>query len=197
MIGHLNGTLAHKSPDEILVDVSGVGYLVKIPLSTFYQLGEVGTPVKLHIHTHVSDTALALYGFHSRDEKRLFVALIQISGIGPKLAVTILSGLPVDELTRAIAREDLARISTIPGVGKKTAERMTLELKDRIGDLYPFNGDSALTGASRELQQDVTSAMLNLGYSKAQADKAVRAALDKEEDAEFDAVLKRALKEIS
>ena len=196
MIARLEGLLAYKGTDQIVIDVQGVGYAVHTPLTTYYELGDVGTAVRLHIYTHVSDVALALYGFHTLDEKRFFTALIQISGIGPRLAVTILSGLPVEELIDAVGREDLARLSSIPGVGKKTAERMTLELKDRIADLLADTETEASSSAGG-LQRDLVSALVNLGYPKAKSEKAVSEAMRESDSEEFDALLKQALKEIA
>lgn len=188
MIGALRGTLHEKTTEYVVVDVGGVGYQVYLPLSSFYELGELGDPIALRIHTHVRDDALLLYGFKNLAEQRLFEQLISVAGIGPKLAITILSGMEVDVLTAAIAEENIARLSTIPGVGKKTAERMALELKDKVAELAPATSG----GGPRGLRQDVLSALENLGYRRRDAERA----LDKVEAPadDFEALLKQTLR---
>jgi Holliday junction DNA helicase RuvA len=174
MIALIRGTLAYKSIDHVIIDVGGVGYRLHIPLSTFYSLPDEGD-VSLFTHTHVREDALLLYGFLSMEEKELFVTLIGISGVGPKLAVNILSNIPAPDLKRAIVSEDIKRLSGLPGIGKKTAERLVLELKDKIGKLENLSeeqGDEQPTGkASDALIDDVLSALVNLGYKEAQARK--------------------------
>ena len=162
MIAYLRGKLARKDPARLIVDVNGVGYEVFIPLTTFTALPDAGSEVSIDVHTHVREDIIALYGFSTRRERSIFEKLMTISGIGPKLAVTILSGGAVDDLTAAIKRGDLARLTAIPGVGKKTAERIVLELKDKLQDFA-----EAQPKASVEV--DVLSALENLGYNRALA----------------------------
>ncbi len=169
MIGSLRGTVGEKATDYIIVDVGGVGYRVQVPLSTFYLLGEPGDEVSLRVYTHVRDDALQLYGFIEELEQRIFESLISVAGIGPKLAITILSGMEVDTLVGAIAEENVARLSTIPGVGRKTAERMVLELKDKVMELAP----SVVSGGPQGVRHDVLSALANLGYRPRDADRAL------------------------
>lgn len=174
MIGYLNGILRRKATEGLLIDVGGVGYLVAVPLSTFYELPELGEQVGLRIHTNVRDDAIELYGFRTATEQALFSALIGVSGIGPKLAVTILSGMESDALVSAIAHQDIVRLTTIPGVGKKTAERMALELKDKVREIGAVRPEPGRTG----VREDVLSALVNLGYKPRDAE----AALTKVED---------------
>ena len=186
MIARLRGKLAEKEPARVVIDVNGVGYEVAIPLSTFTAMPGPGGEVTLDIHTYVREDALALYGFSSKTERRVFERLIGISGIGPRLAITILSGGTVDGLVTAIRRGDLARLTAIPGVGKKTAERIVVELKDKLQDLT--------TEAPKPgVEVDVLSALENLGYPAAIAEAAVRRAAEDETDAEFDVLFKRTL----
>lgn len=174
MIALVRGTLAYKSIDHVIIDVGGVGYRLSIPLSTFYSLPETGE-VSLFTHTHVREDALLLFGFLSIEEKELFIILIGISGVGPKLAVNILSHIPVGDLKRAIAEGDIKRLSGLPGIGKKTAERLVLELKDKVGpiDELPAPSDTtAVAGPTRNtLINDVISALVNLGYKENTARK--------------------------
>ena len=196
MIALIRGTLAYKSIDHVIIDVSGVGYRLHIPLSTFYSLPDEGD-VSLFTHTHVREDALLLYGFLSMEEKELFVTLIGISGVGPKLAVNILSNIPAPDLKRAIVSEDIKRLSGLPGIGKKTAERLVLELKDKIGKLENLSeeqGDEQLAGkASDALIDDVLSALVNLGYKEAQARKVLEN-MEMAPGLAMEAVLKGALK---
>jgi holliday junction DNA helicase RuvA len=196
VIAQLSGQLGHKLPGEIVVDVGGVGYQVFIPLSVFYRLPEVGMPVTLQIHTHVREDALQLFGFHDHAEKQVFLMLTGVSGIGPKLALTILSGIPVDDLARALRESDQVRLVAIPGVGKKLAERMIVELKDKFAALGPFTIESPKPAAGSQLMQDAVSALVNLGYKKPEAEKHVREALNSGEQSLED-VLKEALRRIS
>ncbi len=168
MIGALRGTLRSKDPAALIVDVGGVGYKVSVPLSTYYELPEAGANVDLRIYTHVRDVAIELYGFGSASEQAIFEALIGVSGIGPKLAVTVLSGMEVDTLVRAIANADVARLTTIPGVGKKTAERVALELKDKVVKIVPTE-----VAGPAGVREDVLSALLNLGYKRPHAEAAL------------------------
>ena len=180
MIAFLRGRLAEKQPNRIIVDVAGVGYDVAVPLSTFYKLGEPGSDVALRVHTHVREDTLALYGFATALEQQIFERLIGISGIGPKLALAVLSGIEVADLVRAVQVGDVARLTAIPGVGKKTAERIGLELKDKLPQ---DDGRRARRRTSTpdvpggELRRDLLSALLNLGYHRPLAEKAVDAAL--------------------
>lgn len=179
MIGQIRGTLLRKKPNLVLVDVHGVGYEVSIPLTSFYELPDEGNEVLLKVHTHVREDALALFGFCSQREKDFFVKLISISGIGPKLAVSILSGAKVEELAQAIAEGNLARLTAIPGVGRKTAERVILELKSQITPfLLPEQARAAGAPAGVDaLHEDILSALVNLGYPRAGAEKALAAVL--------------------
>jgi Holliday junction DNA helicase RuvA len=173
MIAHLRGRLLLKHPNQAIVEVGGVGYDVAISVPTFSALPGAGTEVSLLIHTHVREDALALYGFLHPGEKLLFEKLLGVSGIGPKLAMTILSGMPAEELSSAIRGNDIARLTRIPGIGKKTAERMVLELRDK---LPPAGGDvAAATPALSAVQEDVISALINLGYQRPTVEKAISA----------------------
>ena len=169
MIALVRGKLAYKSIDHVIIDVGGVGYRLSIPLSTFYSLPETGE-VSLFTHTHVREDALLLYGFLSIEEKNMFVILIGISGVGPKLAVNILSHIPTADLKRAIAEGDIKRLSGLPGIGKKTAERLVLELKDKVGPVegIPTSSDAstAVGTAAGAMLNDVISALVNLGYKE-------------------------------
>ena len=199
MIAHLRGKIFSKQPNRVVVDVSGVGYDVFVPLSTFYGLGEPGTDTALRIHTHVREDALHLFGFATALEQELFERLIGVSGIGPKVALAVLSGIEPKELIRAIERGDLARLTAIPGVGKKTSERIVLELKDRLprvsAEAVPVTGDGDATPAP--LQDDVISALVNLGYHRPLAEKAAASAVRVAPDAGFERTLKQALRELA
>lgn len=195
MIALLRGTLAYKSSDHVIIDVGGVGYRLFIPLSTFYSIPESGE-VALFTYTHVREDALLLYGFLTMEEKELFATLIGISGIGPKLAVNILSHIPAKDLKRAIAGGDIKRLSSLPGIGKKTAERLVLELKDKVGPLHdlPEADDSKFGGtAAGDLVNDVISALVNLGYKENQARKVLES-MELAPDLTMEAALKGALK---
>jgi len=186
VIASLRGKLLEKEPARVVIDVHGVGYEVFIPTTTFTAMPSPGSDVALEIHTHVREDALALYGFSSRQERRVFERLITISGIGPRLAVTILSGGSVDGLVGAIRHGDLARLTSIPGVGKKTAERIVVELKDKLQDF-------AEAAPKASVEVDVLSALENLGYNRALAESAIRRAVDGERDPAFDVLFKRSL----
>lgn len=188
MIGALRGKLHEKTPEYVVVDVGGVGYQVYLPLPAFYEIGERGDEVQLRIYTHVRDDAIQLYGFKDLPQQRLFEHLISVAGIGPRLAVIILSGMEVDVLTAAIADGDIARLSTIPGVGKKTAERMALELKDKVAELAPV----ASPESPRGVRQDVLSALENLGYRARDAERAIDKVKDPAED--FETLLRQTLR---
>ncbi len=193
MIARLSGTLALKQANRVVIDVHGVGYEVVIPLSTYYELGAEGAPASLLIHTHVREDALQLFGFGTANEKSLFSELIQISGIGPKLAVTILSGLPAEELAEAVIKGNLARLVSIPGVGKKTAERILLELRGKASKLLP-DAAPVPTGAPGAVHEDVVSALVNLGYARNVAEKAVARAAAESGENDIETLLKLALK---
>jgi len=199
MIGLLRGRLLEKHPNRLLVDVQGVGYDVLVPLSTFYRLPEPGGEVTLRIHTHVREDALALFGFGTVVELQIFERLIGISGIGPRLGLAVLSGIEVGDLTRSVRAGDVARLTGIPGIGRKTAERIVLELRDRLpeameADLPEAQGAAA---ASVDLRDDLLSALLNLGYQRGHAEKAVGAAMKAAGHAGFEQVLKQALVELN
>jgi Holliday junction DNA helicase RuvA len=191
LIARLKGTLVEKSPNRLIVDVAGVGYDVLVPLSTFYGLGEAGSAVTLRVHTHVREEVIALYGFHTALELDLFERLITINGIGPKLALAVLSGIDTTDLVRAIRTQDVARLTRIPGVGRKTAERIGLELKDRLPQATDVD---VVTPDGGDRRTDLLSALTNLGYKGAVAEKAVDAALKRAPDAPFEDVLRDVLR---
>jgi Holliday junction DNA helicase RuvA len=200
MIAWLSGILIEKSITHCVVDVRGVGYRVVVPLTTFYELPEIGQPVVIHIHTHVREDALNLYGFHSREERAVFQLMISVSGIGPKLAINILSGIAAGELIRAVTTDDLKRLTGIPGVGKKTAERMILEMKDKAAkfgrETVPVGTVAVKTGD--QVKDDAFSALVNLGY-KGSAVKEVIDRIMREtvEMPSLDQLLKQALKALA
>ena len=195
MIAVLRGSISEKTPSRVIVDVAGVGYDVLVPLSTFYVLGEPGAAVTLRIHTHVREDIIALYGFITRLEQDLFERLIAISGVGPKLALAVLSGIEPAELIRAIRTQDVARLTRIPGIGKKTAERIGLELKDRLpADLQIAEPAPAASTAGDQLRDDLLSALVNLGYQRPVAEKTVEKVLRAQPEARFEAALKDVLR---
>ena len=196
MIAQLRGRILEKHPNRIVTDVNGVGYEVFVPLSTFYGLGEPGSEVALRIHTHVREDALLLYGFATALEEDLFERLIGVGGIGPKLALAVLSGIEPADLVRAIERGDVARLTAIPGVGKKTSERIVLELKDRLPTVQ-IAGSSAAAVDVPLLRDDLLSALINLGYHRPLAEKAVDAAIKTTPEGSFELTLKQALRELS
>jgi holliday junction DNA helicase RuvA len=197
MIASLHGRLAEKQPNRIVVDVNGVGYDVFVPLSTFYRLGDEGADVALRIHTHVREDQLALYGFGTSLEQQIFERLLGVSGIGPKLALAVLSGIEPADLVRAVQLGDVARLTAIPGVGKKTAERIGLELKDRLPVTGLLEPEADGGSAHDTLRRDLLSALLNLGYHRALAEKAVDAALARAGTPTFEVVLKHALRALA
>jgi Holliday junction DNA helicase RuvA len=195
MIAQLAGALAYKSPEHLIVDVQGVGYQVLVSLNSFYRLPEPGHPVRLLIHTHVREDALQLYGFIDRAEKDLFLLLVGVSGIGPRLALNILSGTQSVELEEALEAGDLARLQAIPGVGKKTAERLVVELRDKVKVLKGARGaDDGRRAAG--LDGEAVSALVNLGYRRVEAENAVRAARASGAN-EIEAVIRTALRRLS
>jgi holliday junction DNA helicase RuvA len=193
MIALLRGTLLEKHPNQAIVDAGGVGYDVNIPVSTFTKLPDQGAEVRLYIHTHVREDALALYGFLTADEKALFEKLIGVSGIGPTLAVKVLSGLAAPELVQFIRRGEVDKLVRIPGVGKKTAERMVLELRDKLPAVAGADAETPSAAALSPVDQDVLSALLNLGCARPQAETAVRKARIAGGAAEFEPLFRRAL----
>lgn len=195
MIALLRGNLVEKSPSRLIVDVGGVGYDVLVPLSTFYVLGDPGATVSLRIHTHVREESLALYGFATPLEQELFERLISISGVGPKLALAVLSGIEPAELIKAIRLQDVARLTAIPGIGKKTAERIGLELKDRLPAALQTSGaPEAPAPPGDQLRADLLSALLNLGYQRAVAEKAIDTTTKGGADVGFEQALKDVLR---
>ena len=201
MIAHLRGSILEKQPNRVVIDVNGVGYDVFVPLSTFYGLGEPGAGIALRIHTHVREDAFLLYGFATQLELELFERLIGVSGIGPKVALAVLSGIEPLDFIRAIERGDLARLTAIPGVGKKTSERIVLELKDRLprGHAAAAAGGAAVPRVP-VMRDDVVSALINLGYHRPLAEKAAEAAITtigSGSDASFERALKQALREVA
>lgn len=195
MIAHLRGKLLVKHPNQAIVETGGVGYDVTISVPTYSGLPAAGGEVGLHIHTHVREDIIALYGFLRSTEKTLFEKLITVSGIGPKLAITILSGMAADEMTSAIRGNDIARLTRIPGIGKKTAERMVLELRDKL--TVEKAGEMPATPAMSPTEEDVLSALMNLGYQRAAAEKALAAVSKSGKTGPFDALFREALAVLS
>lgn len=196
MIGYLQGTLLRADPERLLLDVHGVGYEVNVPLSTWYEIEKRrDEPVRLFIHTHLREDGIALFGFWTEREKALFEKLIGVNGIGPRLARVILSGMPPEDLLSAIARGDLGRLATIPGVGKKTAERMVLELREKMRELAA--GLPEETAAAAPADQDVVSALVNLGYKANLAERAVAEVRREKPDAAFNDLLRASLNRLS
>ena len=196
MIAHLRGKLLTKLANHVIIEAGGVGYEVFIPVSTFYELGDTGTDISLHIHTHVREDAFLLYGFRTRAEKSLFEKLIGVSGVGPKLAVSILSGVEIQELIPAIQRGDVARLVHIPGVGRKTAERLILELKDKLAALAleKTGRPEAVAPSQGSVEDDVLSALTNLGYARPAAESALREARGESPDGDFEQLLRNSLR---
>jgi Holliday junction DNA helicase RuvA len=196
MIGHLRGTVIEKHPNEVLVEAAGVGYEVQIPISTYTSLPEAGSGVALRIYTHVREDAILLFGFATPEEKAVFERLISVSGIGPKLAITVLSGLPTPELVTAIRSGDVQRLVRIPGVGKKTAERMVLELKEKllaIGGVGKGQPAAEAGPQYSSLEQDVLSALQNLGCSRPAAEEALKKVKARGGPENFEALFREAL----
>lgn len=196
MIAQLRGRLVSKGPGEVVLEVGGVGYQVAIPVSTFYRLGELGSEASLLTYTHVREDALALFGFLTREERVLFGMLIGVSGVGPKLATNVLSGIEADELVLALRAGDVARLTRIPGVGKKTAERLVLELRDKAHKLPFAAAEAALAPTGPSPKDDLVSALANLGYSRPEAEKAAERTL-KEGSGRFEELLRRCLRTLS
>jgi Holliday junction DNA helicase RuvA len=196
VIAQVRGRLLRKEPQEAIVDVGGVGYRVAIPLSTFYRLGEPGGEVTLRTHTHVREDALALFGFLSAAEQALFERLIAVSGVGPKLALSILSGIEAPDLVAALRASDVARLTRIPGVGKKTAERLVLELKDKVQGLAASE-EAAPVGVAPSSREDLVSALVHLGYSRPEAERGVDRALKEDATGRFEDLLRLSLRTVS
>ena len=206
MIAHLNGTLLFKQPNTVVVDVSGVGYEVNIPLSTFYELADTGSNVQLRIYTHVKEDALQLYGFKTPRERELFVNFISVSGIGPKIGIALLSsGMSADELIGAIKNNNLARLTLIPGVGRKTAERLIVDLRDKMTALSASQGaedavaalETATPSSEDDVRSQALSGLLNLGYQKSAAEKAIDSALSEDGEVTVESLLRRGLRKLA
>lgn len=196
MIAFLHGRLLEKHPNRVVLDVNGVGYDVHVPLSSFYGIGEPGSDLSLRVHTHVREDVIALFGFATLLELQLFERLIAVSGIGPKLALAVLSGIEPPELLAAVQRADVARLTGVPGIGRKTAERIVLELKDRLAHVAAGpTGEAAVTAPS--VRDDLLSALVNLGYHRPAAEKAVDAELAAGPDVPLQAALKAALRRLA
>ncbi len=198
MIAFLRGRVLDKQPNRIILDVHGVGYELHVPLSTYYDVGGEGSEVSLHVHTHVREDALQLYGFLTALELQVFERLIGISGIGPRLAIAVLSGIETRELVAAVHRGDVARLTGVPGIGKKTAERIVLELREKVAHLtVPAGmGVVALEPSGDRLRDDLLSALQNLGYHRAAAEKAVASTLSSTTEPSFEQALRSALREL-
>lgn len=193
MIGYLRGRVNHKQADRIILDVQGVGYSVGISLSTYLSMGNVGNEVELSVYTHVTDNSMALYGFSSEAEKETFLKLISISGIGPKIALNILSGIEVSDLEEAIRNSDVDRISLVPGIGKKTAMRIALELQEKLIEKEKI----LRTGMSQE-REDLLSALINMGFKRKEVEKIVDNTIkDLKDEAEFEALLRESLRQLA
>ena len=204
MIAHLSGTLLAKHATSVIVDVGGVGYEVTIPVTTFYDLGEPNTPVQLRIYTHVREDALQLFGFRTERERELFTLLISVSGIGPKSAVAMLSGMNADEIVTAIRQSNYARITSIPGVGRKTAERLVIELRDKMAGLsgpaleQGLAADGTAAPQSEDaLREDTLAALLQLGFPKPAAEKTITNAMQEGGDLSVETLLRRSLRQLS
>jgi Holliday junction DNA helicase RuvA len=193
MIAYLKGTLIHKRPGHVVVETGGVGYAAAVPVSSFASLGEIGETVELFVHTHLSDDALALYGFLTEDEKAMFLKLIGVSGIGPKLALNVLSGIAPGDLEEAIRASDLARISLVPGIGKKTALRITMELQDKLEQK-----EKLLAAKGSPEKEDLLSALQNMGFRRKEAERAVDQAMAASKPGtEFEKLLRDCLKRLA
>lgn len=205
MIAHPSGTLLFKQATSVIVDVGGVGYEVTIPLSTFYDLEDTGSNVKLRIYTHVREDILQLYGFKTLRERELFLKIISVSGIGPKLGITLLSGMSADELVASIRNNNLARLTLIPGIGRKTAERLVVELREKVAELSSAQleeefatREAGKTEATEDtVRSDALSALLNLGYQRSSAEKAIDNALLEGGDITVESVLRRGLRKLA
>ncbi|RLA78110.1 MAG: Holliday junction branch migration protein RuvA [Deltaproteobacteria bacterium] len=191
MISQLRGKLIAKSPGEVVVEVNGVGYGLQVPLSTFYDLPDVGEEVELLVHTQLKDESLCLFGFLTQREKELFRLMIGVSGIGPRLALTVLSGISAEELERALLEGDVLSLSSIPGIGRKTAERMVVELRDRVAET---RGRERMPHGGEEMMRDALSALMNLGYNRSVAERALRQAKMEKEASSLEELLRESLR---
>jgi Holliday junction DNA helicase RuvA len=193
MIAYLKGTIIQKTPSQVVVDIGGVGYCAAIPLSTYFKLGEIGDPVELFIYTHLTDNALSLFGFMTKDERELFLKLIAISGIGPKLAMNVLSGIEAPDFVDAVKKSDVARIALVPGIGKKTALRITMELQDKIE-----KKEKLLAVRGSKEKEDLVSSLLNLGFRRKEVERIVDETIRAlGTGAEFDRLLRECLKRMA
>jgi Holliday junction DNA helicase RuvA len=193
MIAYLKGTIIQKTPSQVVVDIGGVGYCAAIPLSTYFKLGEIGDPVELFIYTHLTDNALSLYGFMTKDERELFLKLIAISGIGPKLAMNVLSGIEAPDFVDAVKKSDVARIALVPGIGKKTALRITMELQDKIE-----KKEKLLAVRGSKEKEDLVSSLLNLGFRRKEVERIVDETIRAlGTEAEFEKLLRECLKRMA
>lgn len=193
MIAYLKGKLIHKTPNHVILDIGGVGYRAGIPLSTYLKLGEVGQDVELFIHTHLTDSSLSLYGFSSQDEKEIFLKLISISGIGPRIALNILSGIEVSDLEEAIQKSDVARISLVPGIGKKTAIRIAMELQEKLEKKA-----MVLIGGTFQEKENLISALMNMGFKRKEVENVIDETIKKHSvEAGFETLLRESLKRLS
>jgi len=206
MIAYLSGTLLSKQVTSAIVDVGGVGYEVAIPLSTFYELGDAGSPVQLRIYTHVREDAIQLFGFKTARERELFLQLISVNGVGPGLAIKLLSGMNADEMIASIRTNNLARLVAIPGVGRKTAERLVVDLRDKIAALSSpaleeeFAAKAAAVGGAvteDSIRNDAMSALANLGYQRSAAEKAIKSAIDEGGELSVEVILRRSLRSLA
>jgi Holliday junction DNA helicase RuvA len=204
MIAHLSGTLLSKHATSVIVDVAGVGYEVNIPLSTFYDLADAGSQVELRIYTYVREDTLQLYGFKTVRERELFLRLISVSGIGPKLAITLLSGMSADEIVSSIRTNNLARLTLIPGIGRKTAERLVIDLRDKVDALSAPEAEGEAAGgmmvpvsSEDSVRADALSALLNLGYQRSAAEKAVTSAVDEGGELTVESILRSSLRKLA
>lgn len=205
MIAHLSGTLLSKEPNQVIVDVGGVGYDVTIPLSTFYDLDDQKSDVQLLIYTHVKEDALQLYGFKTPSERKLFIHFISVSGVGPKLGIALLSHMKTDELIEAIKSNNLARLTQIPGIGRKTAERLVVDLRDKmiqlsqaqVAEATGVKPETTYASSDDNVRADALSALVNLGYQRSPAEKAIDAALAEGGDVTVESVLRRSLKKLA
>ena len=205
MIAHLSGTLLSKQATTAIVDVGGVGYELAIPLSTFYELDDVGSPVQLRVYTHVSQDAIRLYGFKTARERELFLQLISVNGVGPGLAIKLLSGMNADEMIASIRTNNLVRLVAIPGVGRKTAERLVVDLRDKIAALsspaleeeFAAKAAAGSPASPDAMRDDAISALANLGYQRAAAEKAVKNAIDEGGELSVEVILRRSLRSLA
>ena len=205
MIAHLNGRLLAKEATSVIVDVAGVGYEVNIPFSTFYEVGDVGANVELRIYTHVKEDALQLYGFKTLLERQLFINLLSVSGVGPKIGIALLSGMSADELVNSIKNNNLARLTAVPGVGRKTAERLVVDLREKMtalaaSQVQEVTGDRLVVpsvSSDDDVRSQALSGLINLGYQRSAAEKAIDSVLHEDGDITVESVLRRGLRKLA